>query len=385
MTTSSAAFPFIVKDCGLNVVEFINVDPVIDGSHKAIGALNILSRKFKGIVFTLPQECSLTADVEPQLKQISEKTSLRLVFQNTSQVPFAIDFTEAFCHTEDAVASIKSSLVIARVIKDFADVTPFRTSALNILDLLKQPDISFDKIQKGIIDEPLLVARILQVANSAFYMRRNPVDNIENALAYLGLEGIRQVLVQLIFQSLATKYFAHQKDKLVHGECCAHLAVKLAERKTKDLMTLGKIRVAGLLHDVGALALQFCYQDEYTRTMNEALTQKTSIIEVERSIFGTDHCQVGARLSSEWKLPDYVKTCASDHHSIASSQFDKIVRPVICANAFLNTAIDKLPGLDFSPLAREFSITPNISDNEARMELLAFFTETMKSFTPEQG
>ncbi len=385
MDSPSTALPFAVRDCGLNVVEFINSDAVIDGSHRSIGALSILARKFKGIAFTLPPQCSLTADVGPQLKQIAEKTNLKLVYENQAQVPFAHESIEAFRFAADAVASIKSALVMAKVIKDFADVTPFRTSALNILDLLKQPDISFDKIQKGIIDEPLLVARILQVANSAFYMRRNPVDNIENALAYLGLEGIRQVLVQLIFQSLATKYFAHQKDKLVHGECCAHLAVKLAERKTKDLMTLGKIRVAGLLHDVGALALQFCYQDEYAKSVNEAMTQKISILEVERSIFGTDHCQVGARLSAEWKLPDYVKTCTADHHSIVSSQFDKIVRPVICANAFLNSAIDKLPGLDFSPLAREFAITPNVSDNDARMELLAFFTETMKSFTPEQG
>ncbi len=385
MEAPTAAHPFIVKDCGFGVMEFINTDPLIDGSHRSIGALNILARKFKGVVFTLQPQCRLTPDVGPQLKLISEKTILKMAYQNEGQVPFAHDFAEAFAAPDDAVCSIKSAIVIEKVIKDFADVTPFRTSALNILDMLKQPDISFDKIQKGIIDEPLLIARILQVANSAFYMRRNPVDNIENALAYLGLEGIRQVLVQLIFQSLATKYFAHQKDKLIHGECCAHLAVKMAERKTKDLMTLGKIRVAALLHDVGSLALQFCYLDEYAKAVTKAVSEKLNILVTEKEIFGTTHCDVGARLATEWKLPDYVKTCASDHHSIASGPFDKIVRPVICANAFLNTAIDKLPGLDFSPLAKEFSVTPNISDNEARMELLAFFTETMKSFTPESA
>ncbi len=382
MDSPSAALPFAVRDCGLNVVEFINSDTLIDGSHRSIGALSILSRKFRGIVFTLPPQCRLTPDVGPQLKLISEKTILKMVYESEDQVPFAHESIEAFRFANDAVTAIKSSIVMTKVIKDFADVTPFKTSALNILDMLKQPDISFDKIQKGIIDEPLLIARILQVANSAFYMRRNPVDNIENALAYLGLEGIRQVLVQLIFQSLATKYFAHQKDKLIHGECCAHLAVKLAERKTRDLMTLGKVRVAGLLHDVGALALQFCFLDEYARATANAITNKSSIIDEEQKIFGIDHCQVGARLSAEWKLPDYVKTCTADHHSIVSGPFDKIIRPVICANAFLNNAIDKLQGLDFSPLAREFTITPNVSDNEARMDILACFTDTMKSFTP---
>lgn len=383
MDILSAAHPFLVRDCGFNVMEIINIDPVIDGSHKAIGALNLFSRKFKDIVFTLPPQCVLTPDVGPQLQQIAARSNLKLVYLTEDQIPFKHDYLECFMSSDDAVLRLKGAIVIAKVVKDFADVTPFRTSALNILDLLKQPDVTFDRIEKGIIDEPLLVARILQVANSAFYMRRNPVDDIGNALAYLGLDGIRQVLVQLIFHNLATKYFVQQKHTLIHSECCAHLAVKLAERKFKDLITLGKVRVAGLLHDLGSLALQFSFPDEYAKVSALMNSSKCTTNQAERSIFGVDHCEVGARLCVEWKLPDYVRACAAEHHSIISGPLEKILNPVVCANAFLDIEIDQMPGMDYAPLLKNYSLVPNVSDNEAKMEVLAFLYETWKTFKSE--
>jgi putative nucleotidyltransferase with HDIG domain len=231
----------------------------------------------------------------------------------------------------------------------------------------------------------LLVARVLQVANSAFYMRRNPVDNLGNALAYLGLEGIRQVLVQLIFHNLATKYFANQQEKLLHSECCAYLAVKLGERKTRDVFTLGKIRVAGLLHDLGALALQFCFPDEYVKATELIRTRKNSTIMAERAIFGTDHCEVGARLCEEWKLPEYVKKCAADHHGMFVGKDEKLILPVICANAFLNNEIDQLPGMDYGSLAASFALNTTTTENEGKIEVMAFLYETYKGFKAQQG
>ncbi len=383
MDILSAAHPFLVRDCGFNVMEIINIDSLIDGSHKAIGALNLLSRKFSDIIFTLPPQSVLTEDAGPQLKQISERINLKLVYLTPDQVPFKHDFLEFFTSSDDAALRLKKDIVSAHVVKAFADVTPFRTSALNVLSMLKDPDATFDHIEAQINDEPLLIARILQVANSAFYMRRNPVDDISHALAYLGMDGIRQVLVQLIFHNLATKYFAHQKDKLQHSECCAHLAVKLAERKTKDVLTLGKVRVAGLLHDLGSLALQFSYPDEYDKVSEKIKNQKMPTIMAERSMFGTDHCEVGAVLSLEWKLPEYVRKCIIEHHGVISGADEKFIEPVACANAFLNAEIEQLPGMDYSVMARKYAITPNIPDNEAKMEVLAFLYEQWKTFKAE--
>lgn len=385
MDILSAAHPFLVRDCGFGVMEIINIDSLIDGSHKAVGALNLFSRKFKDIIFTLPPQCCFTQDVGPQLKQIAEKCNLKLVYLTEDQVPFQHDFVESFSSSDDAVLRLKGAIVISKVIKDFADVTPFRTSALNVLELLKQPDIAFDHIEASINDEPLLVARILQVANSAFYMRRNPVDDVGQALAYLGLDGIRQVLVQLIFHNLATKYFAHQKDKLLHSECCAFLAVKLAERKGKDMLMLGKVRVAGLLHDLGALALQFSYPEEYDKVADLVRQRKNNTVLAERSIFGTDHCEVGSRLSEEWKLPEYVKICAAEHHSMIAGKEEKVIAPVVCANAFLNTEIDQIPGFDYAPLTKKFAISPTISENEAKMEVMSFLYNAYKSFKAEHS
>lgn len=385
MDILSAAHPFLVRDCGFGIMEIINIDSLIDGSHKAVGALNLLSRKFKNLIFTLPPQCCLTADVAPQLKLIAEQCNLKLVYLSEDQVPFQQDFLESFNSADDAVLRLKGAIVQKKVVLDFADITPFKASALNLLELVKQEDVTFAIIEKEISNEPLLVARILQVANSAFYMRRNPVDDIGQALAYLGLDGVKQVLVQLIFHNLATKYFTNQKEKLLHSECCAFLAVKLAERKTKDILLLGKIRVAGLLHDLGSLALQFSYPEEYAKVVTNITQQKNNTIIAEREVFGTDHCEVGAKLCEEWKLPAYVKTCVAEHHSLIMGKDENIIAPVVCANAFLNNEIDELPGFDYAPLTLKFANSPTIATNEAKMEIMSFLYDAYKGFKAEHS
>lgn len=382
MDILSTEHPFLVREWGFGILEVINIDSLIDGSHKAVGALNLFAHKCKDIVFTLPPKCCFSADVGAQLRVIAEKINLKLVYLSEDQVPFQHDFLESFNSSEDAVLRLKGAIVTKKIIKDFVDVTPFRTSAFNLLELLKEPDISFDKIEQYISNEPLLVARILQVANSAFYMRRNAIEDVQQALAYLGLEGIRQVLVQLLFHSLATTYFSQQKEKLLHCECCAYLAVKLAERKSKDIHFLGKVRVAGLLHDLGALALQFSYPDEYAKVA-ELSRRHATTIQSERSIFGTDHCEIGVRICEEWKLPDYVKSCIAEHHNFLAAKNEKVNVPVVCANAFLNVEIEQLPGMDYAPLTRRFATTPNISANEAKMEVTAFLYAAWKAFKAE--
>ncbi|HAE37640.1 MAG TPA: hypothetical protein DCG57_03250 [Candidatus Riflebacteria bacterium] len=382
MDILSAEHPFLVIDWGFGILEVINIDSLIDGSHKAVGALNLFAHKCQNIVFTLPPQCCFTADVGAQLRVLSEKINLKLVYLADYQVPFQHDFLESFNSSEDAVLRLKGAIVIRKIIKDLVDVTPFRTSAFNLLELLNKPDISFDYIEKCINEEPLLIARILQVANSAFYMRRNAVEDVQQALSYLGLDGIRQVLVQLMFHNLATTYFSQQKEKLLHCECCAYLAVKLAERKSKDIHFLGKVRVAGLLHDLGSLALQFSYPDEYAKVA-DLIKSHSSTIQAERSVFGTDHCEVGVRICGEWKLPDYVKSCVAEHHAFTSANNERVNTPVICANAFLNLEIEQLPSIDYAPLTKFFALTPNISNNEAKMEVTAFLYAAWKSFKAE--
>ncbi|MEW6712906.1 MAG: HDOD domain-containing protein, partial [Candidatus Riflebacteria bacterium] len=177
-----------------------------------------------------------------------------------------------------------------------------------------------------------------------------------------------------------TKYFAEQEERLKHSESVAHLAVKVAERKIRDVVTLGKIRVAGLLHDIGALALQFCFKEEYKKVLDYQQSRKVSIIIAERHFFGLDHCEIGSRLCLEWGLPAYLLDCAREHHKLSCRNYAGIIEPVIIANAFLNSEIGHQITIDYKKLLHSYCPNKYLDEKEAGQEVQMFLYSQWNSF-----
>ena len=380
MDSASKAHPFMLKDWGFSVLEVISIDENIDASHRLMGALFIFAGKFNNLVLTLAPQSRLNSDAGPQLRELAKKVNLKIVVLGNEQLPFEHEFVEVFKTPEEAVKKVKSTVIFKKIAKEFADVTPFKSSALNLLSIMNEPDVTFARLEEEIASEPLLIARVLQTANSAYFMRRNKVEDIGQALAYLGLDGFKQVLVSLIFQNLATKYFADQKDRLRHSDAVSYIAIKLAERKIRDTVTLSKVRVAGLLHDIGALALQYCYPEDYKKAQEFQKNQNVSIIDAERKIFGINHCELGARLCLEWGLPPYLMECAKLHHNQSCETNKNIIEPIIIANSFMNIEVEGLVNNDYKQLLPEYCPDRNAGENEAKIEVQSFLYAQWKNF-----
>jgi HD-like signal output (HDOD) protein len=71
---------------------------------------------------------------------------------------------------------------------------------------------------------------------------------------------------------------------------------------------------AGMLHDVGRLAMAAVGPAEYTRVV-ELARSGIPTIEAEREVFGTDHIETGLVAASSWSLPEDLTNAISAHHS----------------------------------------------------------------------
>ncbi len=143
------------------------------------------------------------------------------------------------------------------------------------------------------------------------------------------------------------------------------------------------LQVAGLLHDIGALAVQFCFPEEYKKVVNFQKTRKVSIIEAERRYFSLDHCEIGSRLCLEWGLPAYLLDCAREHHNLSCRNYANIIEPVIIANSFLNAEVDHQVTIDYKQLIHSYCPNKNLEGNEARLEVQMFLYSKWNSF--QQG
>ena len=131
-------------------------------------------------------------------------------------------------------------------------------TSLKIKEALDDPDCSVDAASKMILNEPLLSARVVAIANSAAYNRGMDVTSVKAAIARLGFRTLRAVVASLVMRQLAgsskdPKIRAMVNKLWEHSAQVASLAQILARRITK--LDPDTAMFAGIVHEVGGFYL----------------------------------------------------------------------------------------------------------------------------------
>jgi HD-like signal output (HDOD) protein len=101
-----------------------------------------------------------------------------------------------------------------------------------------------------------------------------------------------------------------------HSLACGLIAQKIADAGAIDRDTAYS---AGVMHDVGRLALAVISPKPYARLLESHQGAAASILAAERRLFGFDHCEAGSHLVGEWKLPANFQAIVAHHHRDGSN------------------------------------------------------------------
>lgn len=179
-----------------------------------------------------------------------------------------------------------------------------------VLRDINNPRSHAGHIGRLLAHDQALTARILRMANSAFYAPKDTVRNVEQAVVLLGLSTVNAILVKAsIFDAIdaqkAKPFWLHA----LGAACCARAIARLARIGRED-----EAFVMGLLHDIGKLALESEFKDEYAMARNLVSHQGGLIRDAEENIFGCDHSMVGQHLCTRWSLPhDFIEAIGFHH------------------------------------------------------------------------
>jgi putative nucleotidyltransferase with HDIG domain len=184
-----------------------------------------------------------------------------------------------------------------------------------LTELLASQTASASDVARIIEQDIAMAAKVLQLANSAYFGRRAETTKVANAVAYLGTETLRALLLH------AEAFRAFQIDTPIPGfdleaihRHCGRVA-RLATEILKDTGANGGATLtAGLLHDVGLLVLASQDPHGLARTLALASEQNRPIHEIEREQHGITHAEVGAHLLALWGLPHTVTEAVAGHH-----------------------------------------------------------------------
>ncbi|MDP1905844.1 MAG: HDOD domain-containing protein [Pseudomonadota bacterium] len=164
-----------------------------------------------------------------------------------------------------------------------------------------------------------LTARVLRLANSILYGYFGRVENLTHALAIVGHNALRD----LVLASAAVKTFQNIPAEFVDMDTfwdnsitCAVLTQQIARRLR--LPESESLFISGLLHGVGRLVFYARRPNEYRMALQLAHGGELDLTTAERSIFGFTYAELGAALLTAWGLPR--KLCLAVEYQLEPDQ-----------------------------------------------------------------
>jgi len=187
------------------------------------------------------------------------------------------------------------------------------TAAARLLGLMGNVNASLKEIGTLISSDSVLTIEVLRLTNSAMFGARSEIRSVLQALAMLGSEKVKGIACTVALRNYLGNVLQIPALKRCwrHNLATAVIADEIAEWA---LIDSGDAYTAGLLHDIGRLALIALDPAKYLQLIDRAVQGQTSLLAEERMAFSIDHAAVGARLAKAWGLPVAIQQAIGKHH-----------------------------------------------------------------------
>lgn len=183
-----------------------------------------------------------------------------------------------------------------------------------ILSTAADPDSSALDLGKLIASDQSLSATLLKLVNSAYYGFYRQIKSVTQAIVMLGFNEARNLtLTATAFRTLKASSSDYDRNQLWRHTLATAMAAEQCAKRKK--LSIGGAFEAGLLHDIGKVAFDTLYPEQFLRAAHRAHEQQKRIAETEQELFGIDHAEVGGLLGEHWNLPPSVVEAIRHHHT----------------------------------------------------------------------
>jgi HD-like signal output (HDOD) protein len=188
---------------------------------------------------------------------------------------------------------------------------------LQVLAIKDNPDVGVREYERIIVQDAALTAKILRTANSSYYGGGGNITTLSRAISQLGVNRIRSICMTVSFQSALNsrslsnsfRVEAFWRHSIAVG-CASKVLAHLSHAPSPE-----EAFIAGLLHDMGKLALCMFLSEESGPIYALAEAGGFSHIEVEQMYLGMTHEEIGEWTAGRWGIPTVYLSPIAHHHS----------------------------------------------------------------------
>jgi putative nucleotidyltransferase with HDIG domain len=191
-----------------------------------------------------------------------------------------------------------------------------------VMTIANDSNASAEDLRKIIEQDPTLAARVLKVANSSLYGFGRQIETLRHAVTLLGFRTVECLVMAASLRDTFKHFGLAEKLMWEHSTYTGVVAGKLASYKQIQVDRESGF-TAGLLHDLGKIALSNVFRERYQRVVARTYNEGCAAIDAEREEFGFDHAVLGARVAEKWNLPASLVNAIRYHHH-APSEYPKV-------------------------------------------------------------
>ena len=212
--------------------------------------------------------------------------------------------------------------VLQQVI-DSGSLPTLSTVASTLINITGKEETTIYDITRLISQDVSLSTKILKVVNSSFYNFPNEVGTIQQAVAILGTNAVRSLVLSFSFLSMERPKYGGGFDyeRFWEESLAAAVASKLIMAKVSD-QDPEEVFTVSLLQNLGKLILACAYRETYDQLLIQAEGNEERLLELEEECIGANHAYIGGEAAKKWHFPDSLSIPIAHHHNPSRYQGD---------------------------------------------------------------
>ena len=177
-----------------------------------------------------------------------------------------------------------------------------------VMGLVNSPRGAISDLAQVVKRDPVLAARVLQLANSAAFASQKPrVATIDEAVRNIGVSGVRSLVLSVgMFESFA----AEGQDALETLRCWQHsfAVASIMDRLVppSDATPAGVAHLTGLCHDLAEIALRQQFPEEYAAAAELVARGGQSVHQARTAVFGIPFHELAVLVLTALGLPPVI-------------------------------------------------------------------------------
>jgi len=196
------------------------------------------------------------------------------------------------------------------------DLPSLPNVVMTVYQMADDPAVNAQKMSAIITRDQSFAARLLRMANSAYYGLARQVGTVEEAVVVLGVQAVKNLALLAgtypVLQKSVNGYSQNPNGLWIHSLAAALVAQ--TGGRMLDMPVKNEAFTAGLLHDIGKLVISTHLAGWMGDLQEIVLDKGVSVHQAEQQLFGFTHEAVGAAVVERWNLPDRIVQMIRFHH-----------------------------------------------------------------------